>query len=123
MENATLPVSAPDATSPAVQESGWLVENEFMRIQFQHGLAPVVGVNGVRVDDVIEAAIARLDRYQQGSLACRENVEALDALHRAKDAMARRRSRRVSQGVYNTYEPHKGERTEDRVEDFSATGA
>lgn len=107
----------------AVQDADWLIESEFLRIEFQHGLAPVVGVNGVRVEDVLDAAITRLERYQRGILACRENAEALDALHRAKDAMARRLQRRVSQGVYNTYEPHKGGRTEDSIEDFSATGA
>ncbi len=104
-------------------EQDWLIESDFMRIQFQHGLAPVVGVNGVRVEDVMDAAILRIERYQRGELACRENGEALDALHRAKDAMARRRQRRMIQGVFNTYEPHKSERTEDALEDFSATGA
>ena len=64
-----------------------------------------------------------LERYQRGPLACRENAEALDSLHRAKDAMVRRRQRRENQGVYNTYESHKSERSEDALEDFSATGA
>lgn len=123
MENATASGSPASASDLPTQDQDWLVENEFLRIQFQHGLAPEVGVNGVRVDDVIDAAIVRLERYQRGTLPCRENAEAIDALHRAKDSMARRRQRRVSQGVFNTYEPHKGERTEDTVDDFSATGA
>ena len=112
-----------DESAIPTQDQDWLIERPFLRIEFQHGLAPVVGVNGVRVEDVMDAAIFRLERYQRGELACRENAEALDALHRAKDALNRRRSRRVSQGVYNTYEPHRGERSEDAIEDFSATGA
>lgn len=127
MEIATpsseLPTSTPSDQNLPVEDRDWLVEGPFLRIEFQHGLAPEVGVNGVRIDDVIDAAITRLERYQRGTLPCRENAEAIDALHRAKDAMGRRRQRRMIQGVFNTYQPHKGERSEDAMEDFSATGA
>lgn len=97
-------------------------QNEFMDITFQQGLPPDVGINGVRVEDVIEVVIAKLESYQTGSLACSENVEAIQSLLAAKDAIKRRRQRRMLQGVFNTMTPHV-ERTEDVLDEFSATGA
>ncbi|MEI8280940.1 MAG: hypothetical protein WCG75_00905 [Armatimonadota bacterium] len=97
-------------------------ENKFMTIQFQTGLPPKVGLNGVQVEDVIEVALAKLESYQLGTLSCIENEEAIRALVAAKDALARRRNRRKIQGVFNTLTPHQ-ERTEDVLDEFSATGA
>jgi len=117
MTNATVDTALP------TQEQDWLVETEFLRIQFQHGLPPEVGINGVQVEDVMNVVIQRLERYQRSLLACSENEEAIKALHLAKDAMARRRQRREKQGVFHTYSNHTVERSEDLEEDFSATGA
>jgi hypothetical protein len=97
-------------------------ENKFMTIQFQQGLPPEVGLNGVQVEDVIEVALAKLESYQLGLLSCSENEEAMHALNVAKDALKRRRQRRMLQGVFNTMTPHQ-ERTEDVHDEFSATGA
>ena len=99
-----------------------LIETEFLRIQFQQGLPHEVGINGVRIEDVLDVLIAKLNLYQEGPLACRENEEALTGLVTARDAMVRRRQRRMMQGVFNTMNPH-AERTEDLDQDFSATGA
>lgn len=97
-------------------------QNEYMTIKFQQGLPPDVGLNGVRIEDVIEVAIAKLETYQDGLLSCSENAEAIQALESAKDALRRRRERRMLQGVFNTLVPHV-ERTEDVLDEFSATGA
>ncbi len=97
-------------------------ENKFMTIQFQKGLPPEVGINGAQVEDVIEVALAKLESYQLGQLSCSENEDALKALHLAKDALKRRRQRRMLQGVFNTLTPHQ-ERTEDVLDEFSATGS
>lgn len=97
-------------------------ENQFMTIQFQRGLPPEVGLNGVQVEDVIEVALAKLESYQLGLLSCSENEEAMQALNAARDALKRRRQRRMLQGVFNTMTPHQ-ERTEDVLDEFSATGA
>lgn len=118
-----LTTSEADANLDSANDADWLVHAPYLHVEFQHGLVPKVGVNGVRVEDVMDVVIRRLERYQNTELACAENHEAIRNLHAAKDAMARRRQRRQTQGVLNTYEPHKGERTEDLVEDFSATGA
>lgn len=105
------------------QENDWLYERDFIRIEFQHGLPPEVGINGVRIEDVLDAALRRLERYQNSDLACKENEEAVAGIVAAKDAMVRRRQRRQSEGVFQTYEPHTGERSEDLHQDFSSTGA
>lgn len=97
-------------------------DSEFIRIKFQTGLPPEVGVNGAKVEDVIDILCQKLEAFQLGSLPCKENEEALKHLQMARDAMVRRRQRRVLQGVYHTMTPH-AERTEDMVEEFSATGA
>ena len=119
----------PAAQDPATQDpadqrdADYLFESEFIRVTFQHGLPPKVGVNGAQIEDVLDVARQRLERYQATDLACEENADALAAIAAARDAMARRRARRKDQGVFQTYEPHSGERTEDLDQDFSATGA
>jgi hypothetical protein len=97
-------------------------QNEFISIRFQNGLPPEVGINGVRAEDVIDVLIAKLNLYQNGELACKENDQALESLTIARDALVRRRQRRQTQGVYHTLTPH-ADRTEDVHEEFSATGA
>jgi hypothetical protein len=106
----------------AMSVNPYRFENKFMTIQFQRGLPPEVGLNGVQVEDVIELAIAKLESYQLAQLACSENEDALKSLMAAKDALKRRRQRRMLQGVFNTMTPHQ-ERTEDVLDEFSATGA
>ena len=100
---------------------GEVVEKEFIRVVFQHGFPKEVGVNGCRVEEVIQLAAERLRNYQSGPLACEENADALDLLNGAIEALEVRIQRRREQGVLNTMAKH--ERTEDLDLDFSATGA
>jgi hypothetical protein len=109
-------MSNPRDTAPYAYES------EFMKIVFQHGLPPEVGINGVRGEDVIDVLLSKLNHYQAGDMACRENEEAIKSLQNARDMLVSRRQRRVLQGVFHTMKPH-AERTEDMHEEFSATGA
>ncbi|RYG43682.1 hypothetical protein EON79_16540 [bacterium] len=106
---------------PQTERSGELVERPHIRVVFQRGFVPEVGINGCRVEDVIALAIDRLEKYQQGPLACAENEGALKALQVANSTLESRVQRRREQGVFNTSTPHS--RTEDKFEDFSATGA
>lgn len=115
-------LNMPDPIRRSMRANPYIFESEFMAVQFQRGLPPEVGINGVLVDDVIELAIAKLESYQLTALACSENEEAIEQLNQAKDAMKRRRQRRMLQGVFNTNNPH-AERTEDVHDEFSATGA
>jgi hypothetical protein len=106
-----------------VASTGKIVESEFIRVVYQQGLPQTVGVNGCRVEDVIAVAMARLDDYQNGLLACEENEEAITFLRKATRSLEDRRRRRMEQGVFNTMSRHVIVRTEDEHEDFSATGA
>lgn len=99
-----------------------IFESEFIRIKFQSGLPPEVGVNGTRVEDVMDILIQKLEAYQLGTVPCKENEEAIASLKSARDAMTRRLNRRMTQGVFNTMAPH-AERTEDVHHEFSATGS
>ncbi len=103
--------------------AGDLVERPFLRITWQKGLPSDTGVNGCRVEDVVEIVAQKLRSYQDGPLACEENDDALRGLQFAIEALEGRRRRRQEQGVLNTMDAHQTERTEDLDHDFSATGA
>jgi hypothetical protein len=104
-------------------EGGEIMETDFIRVVFQKGFPSQVGINGCRVEHVLDVAAARLEEYQQGPLACAENEDALMHLRAARAALQERINRRKEQGVLNTMSPHQVTRTEDEDEDFSATGA
>ncbi len=103
--------------------AGDIVERPFLRLSWQKGIPSETGINGCRVEDVLDVAGEKLRAYQSGPLACDENAEALQAIELAIEALQARRQRRQDQGVLNTMNAHETERTEDLDEDFSATGA
>jgi len=103
--------------------AGEVVEREFVRVVFQSGFPKDVGINGCRVEDVIQLAADRLDEYQEGPLGCEENEQAIQGLKFAIRALEDRRRSRAEQGVLNTMSRHETVRTEDFHYDFSATGA
>jgi len=99
---------------------------DFIHIIFQSGPIGAAGLNGCRIEDVIDLLANKLKGYQDGPLACVENAEACHHLSLAKKALLRRRDLRTKQGVLNTQFPHESifeNRTEDVDEEFSATGA
>ncbi|HWD37462.1 MAG TPA: hypothetical protein VG944_01320 [Fimbriimonas sp.] len=112
-------------TTPTLSRNGAgeVVERPFIRVVFQSGFPKDVGINGCRVEDVVQLVIDRLEEYQQGPLECEENSQALQGLYFAVQAMEDRRRRREEQGVLNTMSRHETIRTEDWHDDFSATGA
>ena len=102
------------------------MERPFLTVVFQRGSVNDSGVNGCRIEDVIDALVDKLRDYQSSSLGCDENEETMDFLELAKLAQLRRRKLRQDQGVFNTQQPHESlfeRRTEDVEQDFSATGA
>jgi hypothetical protein len=97
----------------------------FVRIAFQKGSVQEVGLNGVRVEDVIEIVAEKIRQYQYAELPCLENEQALYNLNLAKQALLERRRLRQEQGVINSKKAHVSlfeHRTEDEHSDFSATG-
>ncbi len=90
---------------------GAIVDQPYMHIVFQHGNPSESGVNGCRVEDVIEALIQKLLDFQGRSLACPENAEALEGLAKAQEALLKRRSIRERQHVLGTHWPHSEDAT------------
>jgi hypothetical protein len=84
-----------------------LVDRPFIRVVFQHGHPNQVGINGCRIEDVIDVAVDRLLDFQGRDLGCPENAEALEYLYQAREALLRRRKIREEQGVINTNQPHR----------------
>ncbi|MBV6502095.1 MAG: hypothetical protein AKCLJLPJ_00138 [Fimbriimonadales bacterium] len=83
-----------------------LIETEHIRIKFQKGSPQEVGINGCRIEDVIEILVQRLLDYQGREFACEENALALEHLEDAREALLLRRRRREEQGVYGRREKH-----------------
>ena len=59
--------------------------------------------NGAFVEDVINAAMGRLDFYQEGKFACAANEEALKHLLAARHALEERTAERLDRGVEGTH--------------------
>lgn len=83
-----------------------LVVRPFIQAVFQHGHPNEVGINGCRVEDIIDVAVDRLLDFQGRNLSCEENAEALEHLYLAREALVKRKRRREQQGVINTQQPH-----------------
>jgi len=79
----------------------------FIHIVFQRGAVPEAGINGCRIEDVIEVLQEKLLDHQGRSLACEENAQALFHLEAAREALLQRRRRREQQGVLNKPVPHE----------------
>lgn len=79
----------------------------FIHVVFQRGAVPEVGINGCRIEDVIEVAQNRLLDHQGRGMSCEENADALYHLEMAREALVTRRRRREVQGVLNTHQPHE----------------
>lgn len=86
-----------------------LLETEHVRIKLQHGLPSEVGVNGCRIEDVLDLLVNKLLDFQGRDLACEENATALYHLDLAREALIARRRKREQQGVLGTAKPHKND--------------
>jgi len=89
--------------------AGGTVKGIGIDISWQNGPLVVDGTrkerNGAFVEDLIIAAIQRIEYYQASRFACEENAAAIYALQKALFAMNERTKRREAQGVEGT---HKG---------------
>lgn len=90
------------------------IETDFINITFQHGPPAEVGINGCRIEDVIELLVQRLLDFQGRELACKENEDALYHLELAREALLLRRRRREAQGVLSTREAHESVSAKDK---------
>jgi len=84
-----------------------IVCQPFIHVLFQRGSTKQVGVNGCRIEDLIEVASVKLEDHQSRGLACDENTTALKHLALAKNALLLRRNRREKQGVLDSKKAHQ----------------
>jgi len=75
---------------------------EFGYIRFQNGLVKEFGVNGCRQEDLLAIVIDRLQSFQAGEYACRENAIALTKIEEAILWLNHRTNERVKRGVEGT---------------------
>lgn len=79
------------------------IKRNFIDIKFQLGLVKEQGVNGCQVDDIIQILIERVEGFQKGKFACRENALVITKLQEAQHWTTHRtvdRERRKVEG-YN----------------------
>ena len=76
----------------------------FALIKFQKGPIKEAGLNGCFQEDLIAVVIDRLQSFQKGDFACRENEIALTKLEEALMWLNKRTSDREARGVEGTSE-------------------
>lgn len=86
-------VKLPDTTSRV---------GEFGSIQFQNGPVKEFGVNGCHQEDLLAIVIDRLQSFQAGKFACRENALALTKIQEALHWLNHRTNERIQRGVEGT---------------------
>lgn len=91
----------------SIDGSDGFVCKPYIHIIFQRGSVDERGVNGCRIEDVIEVLQERLLDHQGRALGCEENATALYHLDKAREALLLRRRRREAQGVLNSAELHQ----------------
>lgn len=72
-------------------------------IHFQNGPIAEVGVNGVTQEVLIAICIDRLECFQRGPYACKENAAALCDLQSALENLLLRTRKRMARGVEGTH--------------------
>lgn len=78
------------------------LEHEYNRIRFQKGAIKENGINGCYNEDLIAIVIDRLQGFQSGDFACRENAIALTKLEEALMWLNKRTNDRIVRGVEGT---------------------
>ena len=73
-------------------------------VLFQNGPIKEVGTNGVTHEALLAILIDRLQSFQAGPYACRENAIALTKLEEAQHWLQHRTQARVARGVEGTHE-------------------
>jgi len=73
-------------------------------IMFQNGPINEAGVNGITQEALLAICIDRLESFQSGPYACRENALALTKLQEAQMWLQKRTRDRLARGVEGTHE-------------------
>jgi len=89
-------------TNVAAPKGGILMPEILGSIKFQKGPIKEVGVNGCHQEDLIAIVIDRLQCFQAGDFACRENALAITKLEEALHWLNHRTKDRIDRGVEGT---------------------
>lgn len=71
-------------------------------LRFQNGAINEVGINGITHEVLLAILVDRLECYQKGPYACRENAIALTHLQDAQHWLQHRTRARMARGVEGT---------------------
>lgn len=74
-------------------------------LTFQNGPPAEVGTNGITQEALLAIVIDRLQSFQRGPFACRENALALTKIEEAVHWLNHRTRARATRGVEGTLEP------------------
>ena len=77
---------------------------DVVELFFQHGPIKEAGVNGITNEALLAVIIDRMQGFQSGPYACRENALALTKLEEAKHWLLARTLERVQRGVEGTHQ-------------------
>lgn len=72
-------------------------------INFQDGPIATAGVNGVTHEALLAIIVDRLEHFQKGPFACRENAIALTKIQEAQHWLHHRTRARMDRGVEGTH--------------------
>lgn len=72
-------------------------------LNFQNGPIAEVGVNGITHEALLAVLVDRLQAFQKGPFACRENAIALTKIEEAQHWLHHRTKARVDRGVEGTH--------------------
>lgn len=81
-----------------------MLANATCRIRFQNGPIQEAGVNGISNEALLAVVEHRLQGFQSGEYACRENALALTKLQEAMMWLHKRTRDRLARGVEGTNE-------------------
>jgi hypothetical protein len=73
-------------------------------VLFQNGPIKEVGCNGLTHESLLAIIIDRLQGFQSGQYACRENAIALTKIQEAQMWLQKRTRDRLARGVEGTHE-------------------
>jgi hypothetical protein len=79
------------------------VNQRSLSILFQNGPIPEKGTNGVTHEALLAILVDRMQGFQKGQYACRENAIALTHLEEALMWLQKRTRERVARGVEGTH--------------------
>lgn len=74
-----------------------------MLISFQNGPIAESGVNGLTHEALLAILVDRLEHFQRGKFACRENAIALTKIQEAQHWLHHRTKARMDRGVEGTH--------------------